>query len=75
MKIGQLHTPISRFDPLSADTLAELHDDEQRLVALWRKARAYRRQADDYARHQNEADRLCSLALTDIEMMLREIEQ
>lgn len=75
MKIGQLHTPISRFDPLSTDTLAELHDDEQRLVALWRKARAYRRQADDHARHQNEADRLCSLALTDIEMMLREIEQ
>ncbi len=64
-----------RLDPLAPDTLAELHESEQRLVALWRKAQAYRRQADDHARHQNEADRLCSLALTDIEMMLREIEQ
>jgi hypothetical protein len=63
-----------RFDPLAPDTLAELHEDEQRLVALWRKAQSYRRQAEERFREHSEADRLCNLALTDIEMMCREFE-
>ena len=63
-----------RLDPVSADDHLDLDEDELRLVALWRRARTLRRQAEEHFRHHNEADRLCNLALTDIEMMLREFE-
>lgn len=63
-----------RLDPVSADDHLDLDEDELRLVALWRRARSFRRQAEERFREHNEADRLCSLALTDIEMMLREFE-
>ena len=57
-----------------ADDHLDLDEDEMRLVTLWRRARTLRRQAEEHFRHHNEADRLCNLALTDIEMMLREFE-
>lgn len=63
-----------RLDPVSADDHLDLDEDELRLVALWRRARTLRRQAEEHFRHHNEADRLCNLALTDIEMMIREFE-
>jgi hypothetical protein len=63
-----------RLDPVSADDHLDLDEDELRLVALWRRARALRRQAEERFREHNEADRLCNLALTDIEMMCREFE-
>ena len=63
-----------RLDPVSADDHLDLDEDELRLVALWRRARTLRRQAEERFREHNEADRLCNLALTDIEMMLREFE-
>jgi len=63
-----------RLDPVSADDHLDLDEDELRLVALWRRARTLRRQAEEHFRHHNEADRLCNLAITDIEMMIREFE-
>jgi len=63
-----------RLDPVSADDHLDLDEDELRLVALWRRARTLRRQAEERFREHNEADRLCNLALTDIEMMCREFE-
>jgi hypothetical protein len=63
-----------RLDPVSAGDHLDLDEDELRLVALWRRARALRRQAEEHFRNHNEADRLCNLALTDIEMMLRQVE-
>ena len=63
-----------RLDPVSADDHLDLDEDELRLVALWRRARTLRRQAEEHFRHHNEADRLCNVAITDIEMMIREFE-
>jgi len=55
--------------------LPALDEDEERIIVLYRRAKDYRRQADEHDRMRNEADRLSCLALTDIEMMLREVEK
>ena len=55
--------------------LPELDEDEERIIVLYRRAKDYRRQADEHDRLRNEADRLACLALTDIEIILREVEK
>ena len=66
------HADIEREEMRS---LSELDDDEQDILRLYRKAKAYRKQADEFLRHQNEADRLSCLAATDLETLIREMVQ
>lgn len=68
------HADIERESGFIA-SLPELDEDEERIIVLYRRAKDYRRQADEHDRLRNEADRLACLALTDINVILREVEK